>query len=335
MAVYCNAITSTPPLTMAKTYTYILFVLFILIAACKKDQLHFKNVEKINSYSDSDRLNKVIFTDSSNGFIVGGKWYTEALILRTRDGGNTWDRQSFTNVGQLLNSVTQSPDGSVYCIGFEGKLMQSTDTGKTWKFKQLEHYWFRDVAFTSPSQAIVVGGISFGSGMRIKIDSSGTLENRDSFTYQLNQVAMVSPTVGYTCGFGIVLKTTDGGNTWNIQNIENDNFTAMDVHGDEIWICGYNGSIFHTVDGGNNWKRLRNGNDITLVNYRLMSILFTDTKNGWAAGENGVVLYTDDGGHHWMEYTHFTNNMLYSIALCPDGRLMVVGDNGSIYKLTR
>ena len=304
-----------------------------LFSACKKDLLYFQNVQKITSNADTKRLNKIIFTDDLHGYIFGGEWYVDAVILSTNDGGATWQKQSFPNVGQLLNSATISPAGIPYAIGFEGKLMHTTDTGSTWQFHQLEHYWFRDVAFTDPGHAIAVGGISFSSGMIQHLDSSGNLLQRDSLGYQLNQIKMVSPTTGYVCGYGIVKKTTDGGQTWSPQNVLNDNFMCMDVHGDEIWMCGYNGGVYHTSDGGNNWIRYRDGNDITLPRYHLMSILFTDEQNGWAVGESGVVLHSDDGGKHWMEYSHFTTNTFYSITTCPDGNLMAVGDNGSIYKL--
>ncbi len=319
---------------MRQLHLYILIFFIGFTSSCKKDLLHFSNVQKIESGSDTDRLNKVVFVDANNGFIAGGKWYTEAVILTTHDGGNTWQRKSFTNVGQLLNSVSVAPSGTVYGTGFEGKLMYSNDTGKTWVYKQLEHYWFRDVAETTPGKVIAVGGISFGSGMRQILDTNTTLYKRDSLTYQLNAIHMVTPNTGYICGFGIVLKTTDGGNTWAIQNVKDDNFMAMDIHGDEMWMCGNNGSIYHTTDAGIDWTRQRNGNDITLKSYHVLSILFKDQLNGWAVGENGVVLHSEDGGNHWMEYDQFTTNTLTSLSLCSDGRLLVVGDNGSIYKLT-
>ena len=320
---------------MNRQYLFVALFAFIIFNACKKDQLHFANVQKIESFSDSDRLGKVIFTDAQNGYIVGGKWYIESIVLTTKNGGDTWQRNQNPNVGHLLNSADIGLDGTIYGVGFEGKLVHSYDSGKTWIFHQLEHYWFRDIAFTAPDKAIIVGGISFGSGMIQYIDTAGNLLKRDSLKYQLNQIKMVTPQVGYICGFGTVLKTTNGGTTWDILNVKGDNFMTMDIHGDTIWMCGNNGGIYQTTDAGANWKTLRNGNDITGRSYKLMDIAFKDKLNGWAVGENGIVIYSDDGGNHWMEYTNFTNNLLTSIAICADGRLIAVGDNGSIYKLTR
>ncbi len=145
---------------------------------------------------------------------------------------------------------------------------------------------------------------------------------------------MVSPSAGYVIGYGTVMKTTDRGNTWNFQNVQGDNFEAMDIHGEEIWMCGYNGSIYHTADGGNNWTRLRNGNDVTLPRYYLMDIVFKDGQNGWAVCDNGKMIHTDDGGQHWEEYDQFTTSSLRSIALCPNGDLIAAGDNGNIFRVS-
>jgi photosystem II stability/assembly factor-like uncharacterized protein len=133
-----------------------------------------------------------------------------------------------------------------------------------------------------------------------------------------------------------MLKTTDGGKTWGYQNVKNDNFTAISaINENNLWICGINGSIYHTVNGGNDWERKRNGNDLTKPKYHLHDLLFIDDSNGWAVGEDGLVVQTSDGGSHWTEYEKFTTNALHSIVMLPDGNLLVCGDNGGIYKLMR
>ncbi len=301
--------------------------------SCKKDLLHWQNVAQLDSHSKTDRLAKIIFKDANTGYILGGNWYVDAVILTTNDGGNTWARQSYPLVGQLLMGGTVAPSGTVYGIGFEGKMLNGNGTNSNWQFTQMEHYWFRDLSFKQPDSAILIGGISFNSGMIQHIDSNGHVFMRDSLPYQLNQIKMVSASTGYICGYGLVLKTTDGGMTWAMLDISGDNFYAMCIHGEEIWVCGYNGSIFHTLDGGKNWQNFRNGNDLTQESYRLTDILFTDNMHGWAVGENGLVVYSRDGGQHWSKYDQFTTSTLYSIAQNANGNLFVCGENGSVYRI--
>jgi photosystem II stability/assembly factor-like uncharacterized protein len=313
---------------------YFLFLIVIVFpGACKKDLLHLQNVQQINSYSDSDQLNKILFLNDSIGFIVGGLRFTEAIILSTHDGGYTWQKKSYPVAGKALHDMVRAPSGALYTCGFDGKLLHSNDTGKTWLFNQLEYFSFTGLAFSDATHLLVVGGVSFGSGIREYIDTFGHLLKRDSLPYQFNKIMMTSGQTGYLCGYGVMTKTTDGGKTWNFQNLRKDDFTAMDIHGDEIWVCGYNGGVFHTTNGGGSWERLRNGNDITIPGYHLNGIVFKDSRHGWAVGENGILIYTDDGGHHWAEYDKFTTNALRCIAICPNGDLLVAGDNGALFRI--
>ncbi len=318
---------------MHRLHYFLFFIVVILFSTCKKDLLHLQSVRQISSYSDSDQLNKILFLNDSIGFIVGGQRFYESVILTTHDGGYTWQRKSYPMAGKALHDIVQSPSGALYTCGFDGKLLHSYNTGKTWDFNQIEYFAFTGLAFTDASHAIVVGGVSFGSGIREYIDTFGHLLKRDSLPYQLNRIVMTSDQTGYMCGYGVMMKTTDGGKNWFFLNLQKDDFTAMDIHGDEIWVCGYNGRIFHTANGGDTWTRLRNGNDITIPRYHLNSIVFKDSQHGWAAGENGKLIYTDDAGHHWAEYDKFTNNTLRSMAFCPNGDLLVAGDNGTLFRI--
>lgn len=319
---------------MRKLSCIVLVLTIALFGACKKDLLHLHSVQKLSGAADGDRLNKVLFINDSIGFIAGGQRFADAVILSTRDGGHTWQRQTFPAAGKGMYDITLSTNGVLYACGFDGKILRSYDTGRTWLFSQIEYFAFTGIAATDPGHFIAVGGVSFSSGVREYADSNGNVTRRDSFAYQFNKIQMVSPTVGYICGYGIAQKTTDGGNTWSFLNVLNDNFTCMDIHGDELWMCGYNGGIYHTSNGGYNWERLRNGNDFTVPAYHLQSIAFRDSRHGWAAGEGGKLIYTDDGGHHWAEYDQFTGSNLFCVTITPAGDLLVTGDKGAIYRIT-
>jgi photosystem II stability/assembly factor-like uncharacterized protein len=100
-----------------------------------------------------------------------------------------------------------------------------------------------------------------------------------------------------------------------------------------IFVSGLSGYIIKTSNGGKTWKRLRNGGNLTLPKYQLWDLLFLNEQKGYAVGEKGLVIYTDDGGEHWMEFDKFTTDNLRFISLCPDGKLLVGGENGSLFRL--
>lgn len=323
---------------MARKY-YLLYILIALVAifnSCKKDQLHFHSVQQLDSKTTSDRLSRIFFVNNSLGFVVGGQRFYTCNITTTTDGGYTWNKTTFNTVNKCLYGISISPSGTLYSVGFDGKIMSSRDLGKTWNYYQSWYLPYSDIAFFTPNSGVIVSGISFNEGYRILIDSTGNTIKRDSLSYQLNRIKAANDKVGYICGFGVLQKTVDAGQTWNFLNIDaNDNFTSIDLHSEyDVWVCGYGGGVYHTSDGGTSWDIVRNNNDLVLPRYYLLDVLFqNDNIHGWAVGEKGVVIYTDDGGHHWSEYERFTDKALRSIVMCSNGDLIVAGDNGALYRL--
>jgi photosystem II stability/assembly factor-like uncharacterized protein len=70
----------------------------------------------------------VDFINDSTGWVVG----SDATILRTADGGTTWQVQSSKAGGATLSDVCILPDGKTgWAVGTAGTVMRTTD-GKTW-----------------------------------------------------------------------------------------------------------------------------------------------------------------------------------------------------------
>ena len=88
---------------------YLFFRPVILFTACKKYLLHVQSVQKINTYTDSDRLNKIMFITDSIGFAIGGERFADAIILTTHDGGYTWQKNDFPIAGKGLYDMVVSP----------------------------------------------------------------------------------------------------------------------------------------------------------------------------------------------------------------------------------
>jgi photosystem II stability/assembly factor-like uncharacterized protein len=190
------------------------------------------------------------------------------------------------------------------------------------------------MAYPTNDTAIMICSILQKQGIITQVDNDLHAISIDSFSFGMNNIYCTSPATAFICGYGAVLKTTNGRRTWDLMDISGDDFTAMDIHGNVIWMCGFNGGVYHSVDAGQTWQTLRNPNDITLPRYRLQAIYFKDNLNGWACGEAGKVIRTDDGGHHWMEYDSFTTENLRAMTPCPNGDLIFVGDNGVVFRMT-
>ena len=314
--------------------TFVSLLAFVLIlASCRKDMLHWKQVDKLETFTSTDRFNKIYFISDSVGFVIGGTRFDNSTILKTENGGRTWTLTHVQDAPKELFGITQTSLGVLFCIGLDGKLLSSTDEGNNWAVKQLWYLPYKDLAFFDNSRGLVVGGISFNQGYTTKIKTDGSFEQFDSVGYEMNDIEMANDRTGFISAHGAILRTDDSGRNWQITEVVNDNYTAIHVFGSEVWTCGYNGSIYRSADLGKSWSRMRNGNDFTKPRYRLNDILFTDPQTGYAVGENGLLIYTDDGGNHWMEFDRFTDNTLRCVIASGGGSLLVCGDYGSLYRV--
>lgn len=319
---------------MGRPFLYSLLFCFTFFASCKKDLLHLQHVQQLAS-NTTDILDNVRFINDSIAIAAGGGTFYTSAIVRSADGGYTWSASSNPDAPKEMYGMGISANHSIYLSGIDGDVLHSADNGITWKFNRIDNWLvYKGGYFASPDTGIFVSSVLQRQCTIARVDSDFKIIDEQTFLFGLNNMYMADQNNGYVIGYGTVMKTTDRGNTWNFQDVKGDNFTAMDMHGSEIWMCGANGGVYHTYDGGNKWEVLRNGNNITLPRYMLRSIVFKDAQYGWACGDNGILIYSNDGGSHWMEYDRFTTSNLRGITLCPNGDLLTAGDNGVLFRIT-
>lgn len=320
---------------MHRHIRFILASILILFAqSCKKDLLHWQRVQQLNSNTNST-LNNVRFISDKICIAAGGDKFDRSVVLRSDDGGYTWSANSYTSAPKEMYGMGISPNGTIYLSGIDGDVLHSVDSGRTWQFNRINTWLtYTGGFFATPDTGIFVSSVLQRQSSITRVDAKFNVIDEKTFLFGLNNIYMTSPNTGYIIGYGTVMKTTDQSNTWSFLDVKGDNFTAMDIHGNEIWMCGAAGGVYHTTDAGNSWDVLRDGNNVAIPKYYLRCIVFKDSRNGWAAGDKGKVIYTKDGGKHWSEYDKFTENSLRSIAICPNGDLLVAGDNGSLFRMT-
>jgi photosystem II stability/assembly factor-like uncharacterized protein len=115
--------------------------------------------------------------------------------------------------------------------------------------------------------------------------------------------------VGWACGVGTLLHTSDGGNIWYEQDYApaSNLYSVFFVNNYEGWASGSHGVILHTTDGGNTW--IEQNHNFMSGGYMFDCLYFLNSNVGWAVGGKGatfnspakrVILKTTDGGNNWI-----------------------------------
>lgn len=158
----------------------------------------------------------------------------------------------------------------------------------------------------------------------------------------IEDVCFVDKHTGWAVGWaGIILNTTDGGNTWRRQ-YANLGKTSADFYGvsfvdkDTGWIVGTHNVVLKTVTGGLIWTRQDTGLNPVRVgpilrDYDFFAVHFVDRNNGWITGFFGrIILYTENGGLTWEVQKTGTNNILWGLHFIDKQNGWTVGGHGTI-----
>jgi photosystem II stability/assembly factor-like uncharacterized protein len=153
------------------------------------------------------------FYDLQSGYIAGDK------IIKTIDGGNTWD-VVYTGSANYLKIFYQSAD-DIVIVG-EYSLIFSVDGGLSWTERGISNA-------TPVSDAVMKADgtifIAFGEAIYWSDDQglnwNAVLLNTTN-PVEFKSIFFSSPSIGYAAGHGnfeTMLKTIDGGLTWNALEI--------------------------------------------------------------------------------------------------------------------
>lgn len=164
----------------------------------------------------------------------------------------------------------------------------------------------RQVARTSVAiAAAAILGISPSQGNDLPFDAA------DSATWDVPQSDLYDVDLvddrGYAAGYwGIILRSLDGGLTWNAtptptqKNLHAIAF-ADAMHG---WAVGAQGAILRTADGGDSWvlqqARVADGleGDVP-VSETFFAVEAISENEVWAVGDLGLIVHSSDSGESW------------------------------------
>jgi len=163
-------------------------------------------------------LQDIAAWDETRGLAVGN----EGVVVRTADGGKTWQEVADvpkSEVANKLNRVRLGPEGVAVATGEMGALLATQDYGEHWRrLRPEEDQAWNDVALLPGKKLVAVG--EFGR-IAISADNGATWADiKAPIEVSLMSVAFRDAQNGLAVGLeGTVLKTENGGETWHALDV--------------------------------------------------------------------------------------------------------------------
>jgi len=239
--------------------------------------------------SSEYNLNDIYFLDQNNGWITGHSPNPgDGVILHTDDGGNNWEVQFETTIADStdwLNALTFSDSLNGWAVGSllhsvggpsgykESTIYHTDNGGLTWARQENECTANLSTVFFADNLNGWVAGIRQGfedntdyilhtdnGGQNWEIQYEGGIGTENEFL-GIKTIFFTDPMIGWAVAggdsefiweYGAMLKTTDGGETWNkhycpaTASLCSIFFTDMN-HG---WAFGHWGTILNMDLGG-------------------------------------------------------------------------------------
>lgn len=260
----------------------LLFVgMLFVLTSCKKTV----DVSKVETLYETGVELDAIDVRGDSIVIVGGSRYDFGSLFISYDSQN-WIR--FDSLSEkALYAVDWFAPSRLIAVGYDGKFFKSEDYGQSFSLSQLMWENIRAVK-SNGSTAWLCGGKGLNKGFITRIDdiNSPNIFTLDTFENELRCFVKTSDGSLYCGGYGIVLKSTDNGITWNATSAEGDFFIGLVEVKNALYAGGMNGTVLKSSDGGVSWEHVKRGNNPLSV-----GVLF----NAFDGNENGLVLAGENG----------------------------------------
>jgi len=271
----------------------------------------------------------------------------QVTIIRSSDGGDTWVQENQAPYISLYAIDTKGIGGPAYAVGDKGHIYETLDGGSTWTDKKSPTiYQLNDVCFQALYHSVYAAGW-FGQVLKKEENTSADFEvlNQRPTHYFMDMDFVNADTGWIVAGEsvddegnkdGLILRTVDGGATWEVQHQQSSFFSSIDfINENEGWAVGRSsipyseGVILHTVNGGQSWTSQSNP-----VIGSVEKVFFLDENNGWVVSADwwGQIAHTANGGQTWIAQMNPTKNPVVDVFFINPQKGWAVGMDSTILR---
>ncbi len=265
------------------------------------------------------------------------------VIVRS-EAGAAW-QQATVPSSVYFTAVDFADASQGWAVGHHGVIVHSSDGGATWQ-TQLDGFALIDLQITAFEQRLVDLQQQLDSGeldddtymlVEEQLMSAEFLLDNARFAKEegptrpfLDVIALSDQIVVAVGAYGTVVRSTDGGASWQVLDAELNNpnefhLNALATDGTAIYLAGEQGLLFRSDDQGASFY------DIEPPYSGSYFGLFVDSQQRlWAFGLRGNVFYSDDQGDSF-EQVRLSNRVNINAAVDGiDGGVYLVGNAGMV-----
>ncbi|VXC51399.1 Glycosyl hydrolase [Pseudomonas sp. 8Z] len=239
------------------------------------------------------------------------------IILLSDDNGASW-RQVEVPVSVNLTAVQFVDAQQGWAVGHLGVVLHSSDGGETWS-KQLDGI--------QAANLVLQAAQASGDSAQIQQAEAMVADGPDKPFLDLY---FQDARVGYLVGaYNLILRTEDGGQTWQSWMEHLDNPQALNLYAIRAWrgdlyIAGERGLLLRSSDGGEHFAALTSPYEGSF--FGLLA-----THDGLLAfGLRGNAWWSSDGGESWQGLETGVESALAAALELADGRLLLAGQGGEL-----
>ncbi len=269
-------------------------------------------------------------------------------IIYSDDDGKTWI-QAEVPVSVTLTAVHFPTPTHGWAVGHSGAVLHSSDGGESWKM-QLNGVRAAELAIEAKEERVAELEARIEEAPEDQVedlewaldDLLFTLENMraDLDIGPVNpflDVWFENESHGFVIGaYGMIFRTTDGGQSWrdwsdNLTNPTGMHLNAItQVRGGALVIAGEAGLIRVSVDNGESWEERESPYDGSFF-----GVMGTgDVNEILVFGLRGNILFSSDLGKSWETVPSDATATLNDGAVTPGGRIILVGNGGAVLEST-
>ncbi len=322
-------------------------------------------------------LKEVQFINPQLGYAVGESktplWYGDnpryrGSILRTTDGGRTWEEMyrqpSHEFELRAMKGIHMISAYEGWAVGDLGRILHTKDGWNTWEVQPSGHSKPQFDVFISPDGQYGWIGVSQNAGHMLRTTNGGRTwisgmgnpapwgAAPESMDWIFANGRWYGFAIGSVSTGGLFVRSSDGGISWarpypDLADVHVHQVDFVDIyHG---WVAADYGRIYYTVDGGNTWRYAQ-----VDKNVHVMAVQFLDSRHGYAVGarcpsppnywfqctdRNGhrisaqvVFLTTQDGGRSWRQENLPGVGVPVDLFVLDPNHIWIVGEQGMVLR---